>query len=310
MPNTLVHIGVQGTAFGSLLFRATDLRWVLLGCILPDIPWILKRILLVLLPQGDYPVLNSYILLLASLSACLLLALAFALLSGQTTRIFLVLALGALTHLLLDACQDKWGNGVLLLAPFDWRLIHFDLFSVASSTTLLLTIWGGGYAIIVCKKAFSTISPLNKVSSCRWRSSLAFLALYLWLPAFFISDPWDADTGYCRTLYLKGDRPGRFIEFDRVPFVASPDGGYLDIPLSGEKVFLDGVPLKEDGSLSVKGTFLAPDKVAVTTYRVEPKTFRDSATYAGLLYVGLAWLVPFGEILRLRCVGDKDKRLK
>ena len=112
--------------------------------------------------------------------------------------------------------------------------------------------------------------------------------LYLWLPSFFLAEPWDADTGYCRTLFLRGERPGHAIEFDRAAFISTPEGGYLDLPLSGERIALVGVPLGGDASLSVRGVFVAPQVVDVAAYRVEPKTCGDVASYLGLIYIGLS----------------------
>ena len=42
MPNTLVHFGAQGAASHALR-RRLDPRFVHLGCLLPDLPWILRR---------------------------------------------------------------------------------------------------------------------------------------------------------------------------------------------------------------------------------------------------------------------------
>jgi hypothetical protein len=42
VPNALAHLGVQGVATRALL-RDADLKWVYIGCIIPDIPWILQR---------------------------------------------------------------------------------------------------------------------------------------------------------------------------------------------------------------------------------------------------------------------------
>ena len=42
MPNTLVHFAAQGGA-SHALWRRLDPRFVYLGCLLPDLPWILRR---------------------------------------------------------------------------------------------------------------------------------------------------------------------------------------------------------------------------------------------------------------------------
>ena len=49
MPNTLVHLGVQGLG-NRLISTEIDLKWVFLGCIIPDLPWIVRRTLIALAP--------------------------------------------------------------------------------------------------------------------------------------------------------------------------------------------------------------------------------------------------------------------
>ena len=44
MPNTLAHLGVQALVTRTLLPRA-ELRWIALGCVIPDLPWIAQRAL-------------------------------------------------------------------------------------------------------------------------------------------------------------------------------------------------------------------------------------------------------------------------
>ncbi len=39
MPNTLAHLAVQGLATRALLPRS-DLKWIALGCVLPDLPFV------------------------------------------------------------------------------------------------------------------------------------------------------------------------------------------------------------------------------------------------------------------------------
>ena len=62
-------------------------------------------------------------------------------------RVFLVLGFGVLLHLLIDACQIKWGNGPHFLVPFDWRLTNFGFFWPEQLPSHLLTALGGLYVI-------------------------------------------------------------------------------------------------------------------------------------------------------------------
>ena len=50
MPNTIAHIGAGGL-LTRFLIRGADIKWVYLSCIIPDLPWIVRR--LVLLGNAD-----------------------------------------------------------------------------------------------------------------------------------------------------------------------------------------------------------------------------------------------------------------
>jgi len=45
MPNTLAHLAVHGFATRAVL-RGADLKWVFVGCVIPDIPWIIQRVVI------------------------------------------------------------------------------------------------------------------------------------------------------------------------------------------------------------------------------------------------------------------------
>ena len=53
-----------------------------------------------------------------------------------------MLGLNALLHLLLDATEVKFGNGVHLFAPFSWRMTSFDWIAGESAVYLALTLGG------------------------------------------------------------------------------------------------------------------------------------------------------------------------
>ena len=75
MPNTLVHFAAQG-ALSHGLWRRLDPRFVYLGCLLPDLPWILRRVVVGLGLPADTFDLRLYTMGLASLAVTLLLAAA------------------------------------------------------------------------------------------------------------------------------------------------------------------------------------------------------------------------------------------
>ena len=82
MPNTLAHFGIQGVAT-RLVVRDADPKWIFLGGVLPDVPWILNRGLPALVPGVDRIDLRLYAVLQSSLAGSLVLAGAVALRLGR-----------------------------------------------------------------------------------------------------------------------------------------------------------------------------------------------------------------------------------
>ena len=80
MPNTLAHLGVQGILTRAVI-READTKWIFLGALIPDFPWIARRAILFLFPQVNFIDLRLYTIAQASLAGCLLLATAISLLT-------------------------------------------------------------------------------------------------------------------------------------------------------------------------------------------------------------------------------------
>ncbi len=71
MPNTLAHLGVQ-TLWSKAILPRADFKWISLGCILPDLPWIVQRIVTLGLPGVNPVELRLYWIVQASLGFSLL----------------------------------------------------------------------------------------------------------------------------------------------------------------------------------------------------------------------------------------------
>ena len=127
MPNTLAHLGIQGIATRSW-FRNADLKWIFIGCVIPDLPWILQRLIWTGLPDIDRYDLRLFATAQSSLFFCLILSVALAALSKRFWKVFIILGINSLLYLLMDALQNKWANGVQFFAPFNWKMTNFDLF--------------------------------------------------------------------------------------------------------------------------------------------------------------------------------------
>lgn len=290
MPNTLAHLGAQGLASRGLLGPA-DLRWVLLGCVLPDVPWILHRLDLLLLPGFDPYALRLYAIAQASLLCCWVLAAGLCLFSSIPRRAFAVLALGSLLHLVLDALQTKWGNGVHLFAPLSWKLWNAGLFWPEAPMTLALTAFGLGYGLWAVARRPGPRDAVHWPGARRGAVALGLLALYLALPALLRAGPEAEDNHFVRTLRARESRTGREVEFDRASYVRHESGDRLRF-FAGEELALVGPTPARSGSVSVRGRFLDPDTLEVLELHDHSGFPRDAAAGVGLLLVAAAWILP------------------
>ena len=92
MPNTLAHFGIQGVVGGALL-RSADAKWVFLGCVIPDVPWILQRVVRTVVNGVDPYDLRLYAIAQASFVGCLFLCGVFSAVSDKPRKVFTILTL-------------------------------------------------------------------------------------------------------------------------------------------------------------------------------------------------------------------------
>lgn len=292
MPNTLVHIGIQGP-LNSLCCKGTTPQWVLLGCIIPDIPWISQRILQLVPGINPYS-LRLYSVNQASLFFCLLLAAALALATRMPRRIFLVLGLNCLAHLLLDATQLKWANGVHLLVPFSWSMLRFDWLWPEHPLFYTATMVGLLFLAFTWRKTAATDLQLGRpaagdkgsLPAGRTAVVIGLLLLYGAGPFLFFNQALEADNHFSRTLLLQTERIGKKIELDRASFTLE---GKSIRAFTGETFFLRGPLPETSGPTSIQGYFVTPDTIQVTRYH-QHNRFRDRATILGLLLVTALWI--------------------
>ena len=116
MPNILVHFGVQGVVTRSLMWQAEP-RWIFLGCLIPDIPWILQRLGSTFIPGIDLYDLRLYAIVQASLAVSLLLCGALAQLSSRASEVFNVLALQRLPALAPGCVRKPSGRMASTFLP-------------------------------------------------------------------------------------------------------------------------------------------------------------------------------------------------
>ena len=285
MPATLGHLGAQALITRALI-RGADIKWVWLGCLIPDLPWILQRVVRSF-DVSPYD-LRLYAVVQSSLLFCLLLSGCAAFFSKASGRVFVILAMGAVLHLTLDAMQSKWANGVLLFAPFEWDVLNFGWFWPEAWPSLALYALGVGYAVYAVLRL-----PVSG-ADLRWprRANLVGVALfalaYVVGPVVWMPHARAADVHYAKTLEERPERVGKPLELDRTR-VWQNDPVQI-ITWSGERLVISNLMEVASGTISLKGEFSATNTIEVTQIQEHRGQQRDYASYLGLLIILGWWL--------------------
>lgn len=288
MPNTLAHIAVSRLLFSSVAQRI-DFVWLYLGSIIPDFAWIGQRILRSIFPNIDTFDLRIYAIAQSSLLFSVIISVAIVLWTKRPRSIGLLLIAGSLVHLLLDATQIKWANGVHFFAPLSWELLNYGWYWPESVVTYILTTLGVIVVLLNWKHAVQ-IKGIFRISKVRVFISLFLVAMYFAAPFAFFNAIENADCHYVQTLRDSGSRKGKIIEFDRVQYQPGGDQPYIVSPFGQEKIILHGLNLEEMQTISIKGVFLDEKNIEVREYHAHVTFLRDGATIVGLSLL-LAMLV-------------------
>ncbi len=283
MPNTLVHIAIQSPASRVLITKA-EIPWIFLGTILPDIPWIIQRIVLKL-GLFDPLALRAYVATQASLFFCLILSFSLCWLSKKPKTVFTILAFNSLFHLLLDATQVKWGNGVHLFAPFSWHLSSFGFFWPENMFIAYASIIGFLLVLVLIPHIYEEGIELS--TRFRWKFIIFPLLLYILLPFLFSSSIWQSNPSYIATIADITGRPGKPIEVDRGIF--NVEDATISIP-SKERIHLSGKLPARSGVVSIQGEFLSKDQIVVHAFHFHAYN-RDLASKTGLAAILFIWIL-------------------
>lgn len=222
---------------------------------------------------------------------CLLLSGALSLFAARPLRIFSLLGLNALAHLLLDAIQIKWANGVHLFAPFSWKALSFSFVWPEHLLIYLLSACGLGiliYGVYYGLKGWGE-TVLLTVKQKNMIIAVLLLAAYMTFPLLFFSGPEKENNHFVATLRGVEERAGKYIEFDRVHF--SSHDKVVNV-FSGEKLSLQGALPDEDALISIQGNFLNNETIKVSSLHVHSR-FRDLASMIGLAGILFVWLLSF-----------------
>lgn len=287
MPNTLAHLGIQ-TLITRGIMRDADIKWIWAACVIPDLPWIGQRVVRGVAPVVPAVDLRLFAIVQSSLLFCLLLGGALACFSRSPGRSFGILASGCLLHLLLDALQTKWANGVLLFAPINWEILNFGFFWPEDWPTLALTMLGLGVAVVAFWRRPKTNDDLRLPPGLYGITAAIFGALYLAGPLPLMRHAEAAGLHFTSTLRTGADRIGRPVGFDRNQ-VELTDGTASLTAWSGEVFNLSGEVPSESGTYSVLGWFHDDRVIEVTESHFHPTGPREYASYLGLGLIGLFW---------------------
>ncbi len=276
LPNTLCHIGIQAP-LNKMVLGPDRLLWVIIACIIPDLPWIVLTCLIPLEFFDPYN-LRLYCTAQASLLFCLFFSAALACCAKQTGKIFIILAGNCSFHLVLDALEIKWGNGVHLFAPFSWTLTQNGTVGPGHPIVLGLTLIGFLYLLLNWRSCAAFNSQLRIPGSRKIVIGLLCLSCYLLAPIFALEQLEEANTYNIHTLRMKDQRTGKGIEFDRVHYFVEQQTLQT---FAGERIKVIGSQPASSGRVSFRGHFLTPTSFASSSHHYH-RDQRDLATLLGL----------------------------
>jgi hypothetical protein len=300
LPNTLAHLGIQTLASRTVI-PAPDPKWIYLGCVIPDLPWIARRVVAAFAPGIDLIDLRLYAIVQSTLIVSLLLCGALALVSQSPRKIFAILSLNTLLHLLFDALQTKWGNGVHLFAPVSWETWNLGLFWPESAVTLVATVLGLGIIGWTFWRGVERPVGLCGDRPIQILGATVLLSAYVALPLALLRGAEASDTHFVRTIRNGPARAGHEIAVDRADFTRDEKGDRLRL-YSGEEVAVIGRLPAQSALVSVRGRFSEPSTLVIEELHVHAGRLRDRGSYIGLALVALAWLLP----VRQPRTGDRD----
>jgi len=287
MPSTLIHLGVQGFSSRALV-RDIDLRLVYLACVIPDIPWIVQRLINAMPLAVNRGELMLWSGVQSSLLFCLVFSAALALLMQRSVVAFAVLGSGCLVHLLLDITQIKWGRGAFFLAPATWQPISLDWLWPEHPLFSLLAFASLAFVLFTWRSIARHQGLFRPLAPPRLALAGLLVVLYTFSPGLMTGHLLAEDVYFSKTLAECEARAGKAIAFDRSRLLIDQQGKPLVELFTGEIVQLEGVAGVEGALISAKGTFTTAATIAVDHYHLHPPYTRITGSLVGLLLVCFA----------------------
>ncbi|NWF91109.1 MAG: hypothetical protein HXY50_16810 [Ignavibacteriaceae bacterium] len=302
MPNTLAHVGLNSILTKAVI-RKSDILLIYIGSIIPDIPWIFQRVVSMLYPNINLYDLRLYFIITSTLFFSLILCLALSLLLINSRKSFFILSMGTFSHLLLDAMEIKWGNGVHFIAPLDWQLSNFNLFFHETLFVYLLTIGGIIYLVLSWREIGTSNNKLFTFSQKRIALTIFCLAAYFIIPLGLLDYPQSADNHFIRTLRNKTLRAGKYFEIDRGNFVNKGDEDIFITPFK-EVLTINNLNLNESSIMSIRAWFVTESEIKIQEYHIYKN--RDLFSYAGLAILIILLAIRIRSVHKLKSADAKS----
>ena len=295
MPNTLAHIGAQ-LPLTRILFSKVDPRWVTLGLLIPDLPWIYQRLVLYFLPTVSPIDVRAFVVVMSTPLFCMLFSAAIALLFRGSRWIFILLSLQCLLHLLLDCIQEKGGVGVPFFGPFDWQSFSWPLFPMDGWISTLLTCAGGCCILWLLRGKLPNSTLGFPGYRIRWRilGSTILVLIYTLAPLALMQNAVEANVHDLKLWSGSMPRTGMQAHFDRANFIPGPIVGVGEIQdvFNPEPIPIMGIDLQQRALISTIATFKDETTLVAGDYVIHPTGRRFWFTIAGLAGVALFWIYP------------------
>ena len=127
MPDWVLHLG---SAYAGLkFFKVKEIRWVLLGSLLPDVISRVAYVLFDLLPlKLNHQFFHLYFNFYHTPFMVLFVSAMIALLTRKPYQVFCLIYLSSLLHIFLDLFQKSMGGGSPIFFPFKLNNFSFQLF--------------------------------------------------------------------------------------------------------------------------------------------------------------------------------------
>lgn len=293
MPDWLIHMGATYTLGRPM--RGWDLRWLLLGAILPDL---LPRVAGSAIATMDWleplrePSVALYLSFLHTPFSVLLLIAATTVFAADQREALRGLLFGAILHIALDLVQRTLGGGVSLLYPLDLQTFSLQIAWYENPVTYALApTFGVGLLVLAVRQRASRRGPA--FARCR-RLDLfnagMMLAVVFAMPLFYLERAVEQNLNATGVAAHPEEFEGREVALP-VALVAAvgPDDVQLEANHALFSVPRSSLPTVEvDDRVSVRGIYRVGEIEPTDTF-VHDYDFKRAVSIAGLLLLILFW---------------------